>query len=538
MDIDMRKIISNNKGYMLVEIIVASVIALIMAYFLIDITIKLVNKNNDYYIDSILLVDKNVITKEIMDDINGKKLTKVNCEDNKKCTLTYDGTEEKILEIGNNTISYGKYKKELSEYISLGNITLQNDSNFLTISIPAYTNYSKTDYGITIFVPYNEDIEIVYPAIADLIINNINLDKEIGFPSGSYTVNENCNGATASYDYSGKKLIISSIEVKQNAICSPILVPTTRTTLANYITKNLLNGQTSVKAASKNYTNETLDKINSQLDNNVQSTDYRYRGTNPDNYIWFNDEMWRIIGVFDDNSHGISNTYLVKIIRNDSIGSYVWDNSGTNGRNNWPTSKLYNMLNNVYYNAINGKNSDYCYISNTVKGKCDFTEVGLKYPYRDMVEEVTWYLGGYEWSRTTRSADMYMYERSQNTSSAYYTSGNSKTATGYVGLMYLSDYGYAAYNRCNNALEDYFDASSSNICSDKDWLKSTLTEWTITHQAGNSSYVYGYNVKGDVDFSGMTANSIRSVRPVVYLDTSVYYISGRGTQAEPYIIGM
>ena len=40
----------NNKGYMLVEIIVASVIALVMAYFLIDITIRLVNKNNDYYL--------------------------------------------------------------------------------------------------------------------------------------------------------------------------------------------------------------------------------------------------------------------------------------------------------------------------------------------------------------------------------------------------------------------------------------------------------------------------------------------------------
>ena len=60
----------NNKGYMLVEIIVASVIALVMAYFLIDITIRLVNKNNDYYVESVLLTDKNLVTKEIMEDIN------------------------------------------------------------------------------------------------------------------------------------------------------------------------------------------------------------------------------------------------------------------------------------------------------------------------------------------------------------------------------------------------------------------------------------------------------------------------------------
>ena len=48
----------NNKGYMLVEIIVASVIALVMAYFLIDITIRLVNKNNDYYAKKFNLISK------------------------------------------------------------------------------------------------------------------------------------------------------------------------------------------------------------------------------------------------------------------------------------------------------------------------------------------------------------------------------------------------------------------------------------------------------------------------------------------------
>ena len=73
----MIKSIKNNKGYMLVEIIIASVIAFVMAYFLIDITIKLVNNNNDYYVESILLADKNIITKEIMDDINSKKLVNV-----------------------------------------------------------------------------------------------------------------------------------------------------------------------------------------------------------------------------------------------------------------------------------------------------------------------------------------------------------------------------------------------------------------------------------------------------------------------------
>ena len=35
------------------------------------------------------------------------------------------------------------------------------------------------------------------------------------------------------------------------------------------------------------------------------TTDYRYIGANPNNYVKFNDELWRIIGVFDvDNGTG------------------------------------------------------------------------------------------------------------------------------------------------------------------------------------------------------------------------------------------
>ena len=60
----------NNKGYMLVEVIISSAIALVMAYFLVEITVKLVNKNNDYYEQSVFVSDKNILTKSIMDVMN------------------------------------------------------------------------------------------------------------------------------------------------------------------------------------------------------------------------------------------------------------------------------------------------------------------------------------------------------------------------------------------------------------------------------------------------------------------------------------
>ena len=48
-------------------------------------------------------------------------------------------------------------------------------------------------------------------------------------------------------------------------------------------------------------------------------TGYRFEGRNPNNYVYFNNEFWRIIGVFDENSHGQTGKNLVKIIRNNSI---------------------------------------------------------------------------------------------------------------------------------------------------------------------------------------------------------------------------
>ena len=77
------------------------------------------------------------------------------------------------------------------------------------------------------------------------------------------------------------------------------------------------------------------------------NTGYRYEGKDPNNYISFNGELWRIIGVFDDATHGVTGTNLVKIMRAEPIGSYVWDKNDTN---DWPNSSMYHLLNDYYYN--------------------------------------------------------------------------------------------------------------------------------------------------------------------------------------------
>ena len=161
----MKKVINDNKGYMLVEIIVASTIAMTMAFFLMEMTLKVVNKNNDYYVESVLLFDKNIVTKEIMDDINSKKLVGVEKIDNSTYNLKYDDNTTKELSVNGKVISYGNYQKKLADELNVGQIELNNDNDTLTLSIPAYTNYSKEDYGIKIVVPYS-NIEIVQPVLS------------------------------------------------------------------------------------------------------------------------------------------------------------------------------------------------------------------------------------------------------------------------------------------------------------------------------------------------------------------------------------
>jgi len=162
----------NNKGYMFVEIIVASVISLVIAYFLINITIKMVNLNSDYYIESILEVDKNLITKEIMDDINSKELIKVKKLSGNIVEFTFKDNDldiKKTLEVTDNVIRYNDFSKKISNNVNVGNIKIKTscvngnfDENnwctdakaYLTIDIPIYTNYSSDNFGINIVINY------------------------------------------------------------------------------------------------------------------------------------------------------------------------------------------------------------------------------------------------------------------------------------------------------------------------------------------------------------------------------------------------
>ena len=224
----------------------------------------------------------------------------------------------------------------------------------------------------------------------------------------------------------------------------------------------------------------TTDLENSAADNN-----YRYAGANPDNWVKFNNEDYRIIGVFGDN---------VKLIKNDIIGEKKWDDTNSN---NWERPATLNTyLNGDWYNSLgNDKN---------------------------LIADYNWQIGGKDSSEYT-AKQLYDGESSQITTNTYK-----------IGLMSCSDYGFAALPGTNNwetILYDY-DGEPHN----SDWLlDSSDHQWTISRNSDGSNSVFNVYSDGHVysDYAGYSF----AVRPVFYLKPSVAYISGTGTQEDPFIIG-
>ena len=252
----------------------------------------------------------------------------------------------------------------------------------------------------------------------------------------------------------------------------------------------------------------------------------RYEGKNPNNYIWFNNEYWRIIGVFDESSHGVSGKNLVKIIREEILDGLTWDKSSTN---DWTTSSLNSLLNGAYYNAQDGTNSGYCYgDGTTVTANCDYTKRGIQSGYRGFIANVTWYLGGYSSTSATAEA-FYGYERGTRV----YSSGRPTSTTGYIGLMYPSDYGYSVLSSSCTRITN-LSSYNSSICGGQSWLNGKGYEWTLTPY---SSSVFPLYPGGSLGLFGFLSSSY-VVRPVLYLNASVYNIEGDGSLENPYMVGM
>ena len=283
-------------------------------------------------------------------------------------------------------------------------------------------------------------------------------------------------------------------------------------------------------------------------------TEYRYSGSNDvvKNYVTFNNETWRIIGVFptDDGTGNVENR--IKIIREESIGDYSWDTSVSTintgyGINQWGSSGSYegadlmrllnpgyeseSVNNSLYWNRGNGT----CYSGyQNATTTCDFSSTGLTENAKEMIDNTKWYTSAS--NRDITASESYAEERASTTTDFSSKDGVTRTTnwTGKVGLMYPSDYGYAS-SGCRNGeqvLADY----SNETCTSTNWLYNSDYQWLLSPDAEHRDCVRRVLSYGYVHISN--ADSAIGVRLVTYLSSSVKITGGSGTSSDPYTLSL
>ena len=354
------------------------------------------------------------------------------------------------------------------------------------------------------------------------------------------------NGSTLSWDDTKKAVIMQGNVSDKCYVYFDIWIPS----IADYCTSG-----TDLATCVKNFGDQgpSVSNIyihNSSLTNGAGDNSYKYAGANPNNFVCFGsdaspcpiDNLYRIIGVFGENYHGANGKQLVKLIKYDymttdelgtdgdysqtykewgmdstykgtygdgeRIGVYYWNYKATgSATNTWSTSLLNKT--NLNTNFINN-------IGTTWANK---------------IATVTWKVGGNTWANIGTKTSSVAYTNEITNPVTTNTTDNATTYSAKIGLMYVSDYGFAASpDAWTLTMSSYNNTTATN----NNWMYMGLYEWTISRDAGYSDDAFNVSGVGDVDSDYV--NFYRGVRASFNLESSVSYVSGSGSMSDPIVI--
>ena len=354
------------------------------------------------------------------------------------------------------------------------------------------------------------------------------------------------NGSTLSWDDTKKAVIVSGNLSDKCYVYFDIYVPPRfdetcdTSTLACYIAKQYTGTQG----------DNSLYYHDSNLTNGAGDNSYRYAGANPNNFVCFGsdaspcptDNLYRIIGVFGENYHGVTGKQLVKLIKYDymttdelgtdgdysqtykewgmdstykgtygdgeRIGVYYWNYKATgSATNTWSTSLL------------NKTNLNTNFINN----------IGIT--WANKIATVTWKVGGNTYANISQSVPATTYQNEIVNPVTTNTTDNATTYSAKIGLMYVSDYGFAASpDAWTLTMSSYNNTTATN----NNWMYMGLYEWTISRFADYSNYAFRVRSVGFV--VGNFVNYGIGVRASFSLESSVSYVSGSGSMSDPIVI--
>ena len=362
------------------------------------------------------------------------------------------------------------------------------------------------------------------------------VSSDTTWPQEGYVFNDRLskceNGSELSWDDENKKVIVSTSVSDKCYVYFDVYAPI----FSDYIINDIYteDGENGL------YYHDGIGSYNN-ASQEAGDNSYRYAGANPNNYVCFgstaatcpNDNLYRIIGVFDDDK---DTNYQIKLIKADyttsgmlgtdgrdyygtypystsnykgsmdtsTIAGYRWNydtSVSTYGSNNWTTSE---------FNKINLNTNYWNYLGTT---------------WQNLIAETTWHLGGMTSSSNT-AKEFYDGERNNV--------GYSSNPTSYrdeIGLMYPSDYGYAANP---DAWTTNLSSYSNSTINANNWLYMGAIEWTITPHSSDSRNVFSVLDDGYLYYN--IASYGYAARPVFYLKSNVALQGGSGTSSDPYTL--
>ena len=268
--------------------------------------------------------------------------------------------------------------------------------------------------------------------------------------------------------------------------------------------------------------------------------EYRYYGNDTEedtangkyltkNYVDFNGELWRIISVskvFSSENDTTGET-RVRIIKDTVIGGYAWDDwsedDDGNYSNNWADATLMCQLNTMYYNDT---------VPACTNKSLSSLDTSLNAEASSLIDNALWYLGGGETS-DLYADDYYTMERGTTVADSSYPS----RWTGKVGIMYPSDYAYAAdLSQCKNTGYRYHRDTTN--CTGTDWLFNSQMQWLMSPDSGISYDAWYVDEAGFVYCDNFGVDYEGGVRPLAVLKSDVTKVEGDGTNGNPYKLGL
>ena len=344
------------------------------------------------------------------------------------------------------------------------------------------------------------------------------------------------NASTLSWDDTKKAVIVSGNLSDKCYVYFDIYQPT----LAEYIKSQY----TGTQGENNIYYHD------SDLANGAGDNSYRYAGANPNNFVCFGttespcptDNLYRIIGVFGENYHGVTGKQLVKLIKYDYMTT---DELGTDGDysqtyKEWGMNSTYKGTYGdgerigVYYWNYKATGSATNTWSTSLLNKTNLNtnfinNIGTT--WANKIATVTWKVGGNTWANIGTKTSSVAYTNEITNPVTTNTTDNATTYSAKIGLMYVSDYGFAASpDAWTLTMSSYNNTTATN----NNWMYMGLYEWTISRFADYSIFAFDVLNVGRVDYIDVGSN--RGVRASFNLESSVSYVSGSGSMSDPIVI--